>query len=81
MESADVEKAWRCVLQHDVVELASFCAVRLVVANAAPLRERRGGRHAALAAGVPAPLPVSLVDPVPDPKRGAVRADLARRGM
>ena len=26
MESADVEKAWRCVLQHDVVELASFCA-------------------------------------------------------
>ena len=25
MESADVEKAWRCVLQHDVVELASFC--------------------------------------------------------
>ena len=26
MESADVEKAWRCVLQHDVVELASFCS-------------------------------------------------------
>ena len=26
METADVEKAWRCVLQHDVVELASFCA-------------------------------------------------------
>ena len=26
MESADLEKAWRCVLQHDVVELASFCA-------------------------------------------------------
>ena len=26
MENADVEKAWRCVLQHDLVELASFCA-------------------------------------------------------
>ena len=26
MESADVEKAWRCVLQHEVVALASFCA-------------------------------------------------------
>ena len=26
MESADVEKTWRCVLQHDVVELAAFCA-------------------------------------------------------
>ena len=25
MEEADVEKAWRCVLQHDVLELASFC--------------------------------------------------------
>ena len=26
MESADLEKAWRCVLQHEVVELASFCS-------------------------------------------------------
>jgi len=26
MESADLEKAWRCALQHDVVELASFCS-------------------------------------------------------
>ena len=26
MEGADLEKAFRCVLQHDVVELASFCA-------------------------------------------------------
>ena len=26
MESADLQKAFRCVLQHEVVELASFCA-------------------------------------------------------
>ena len=26
MESADVEKAWRCVLQHEAVALASFCS-------------------------------------------------------
>ena len=26
MESADLEKAWRCVLQHEAVALASFCS-------------------------------------------------------
>ena len=65
MESADVEKAWRCVLQHDV-GASLLLRSRLVVTNAAPLRQRSGGRHATLAVRVPAPLPVVLVDGVAD---------------
>ena len=34
MESADVEKAWRCVLQHEVVALAQRSSVRDVEAAA-----------------------------------------------